>query len=280
MKNIIGLVLLTGLICTEAARGEFVLEFIGSGDSSWVDIGGGSNIATWSTANPGSVSSYYDRFIANVSAIVTNAPLLVGDQFRLSGTYSLHGSSALGQLFFTTSFDLFGFTLSNDDDAGLDLIRLWVGNGGSPVVTGLVGVDVGDTFDFDVDGSGVAQINYDVYFVLGSGGDLTMSGTVSDGSGPRYTFSTNFTITTLGSPPASILGVVVASDMIAMDDNTQGSPQLIADPITRLQWGYSVVPEPTTALLGVVGAGALALRARARSRARAGYASKLNAITG
>jgi hypothetical protein len=241
-----------------SGRAEYVLSFPGSGDPFWSDMGSGSQ-AVWSASSPGSVSSYYDRFIGAAAPMVTSAPFIVGDQFRLSGTYALQPSSALGQLFFLpSSFSFFGFAISNDDDLGLDLIRLWVGNGGPPVVTGLVGVDVGGSFDFDVNAAGVASIDYDVYFALGSGGQLTMSGTISDSSGPRYTFATNFFITALASPPDNIGAVIIASDMIATDDNTQGPPQLIADPINRLEWGYSMVPEPTTAMLFGLGIAALA----------------------
>jgi hypothetical protein len=245
-------------------RAEYVLSFPGSGNAFWSDMGPGSQ-AVWNATSPGSVSAYYDRFIGAAGPMVTNAPFIVGDQFRLSGTYALHPSSALGQLFFLpSSFSVFGFALSNDDDAGLDLIRLWVGNGGPPTITGLVGIDVGGTFDFDVDVNGVASIEYDVYFSLGSGGQLTMSGTVSDSSGPRYAFATNFFITALASPPDDLGAVIIASDMLVEDDNTQGPPQLIADPINRLEWGYTMVPEPTTTMLLGVGVAILVWTRRRR----------------
>ncbi len=236
-------------------RAEFTLDFVGSGDSSWGDIGGGSN-ATWNTAAPATLSSYYDRFVFHFDPMTTNAPLLVGDLFRLSGSYALQPSSALGQLFFLTNNSSFGFALSNDDDAGSDLIRLWVGDGASPNIIGLVGVDIGGSFDFETNAFGVASIDYDVYFALGGGGSLSMSGSISDSSGVRYTFSTNFVISGLASPPQDLYSVIVASDMIAGDDNTQGPPQLIAE-INKLEWGYSTVPEPQTALLLVLGALAL-----------------------
>lgn len=249
---------LAGFLCLLVAapsrtQAEFVLDFVGSGDSSWVDVGGGSNVASWSTTAPASISSYYDRFVFNTSPITTNAPLLVGDNFRLSGRYSLYGSSALGQIFFLTNNSIFGFTLSNDDDPGLDLIRLWYADGGSPSVIGLVGVDVGGTFDFDVDASGIAAIEYDVYFQLGAGGGLSMTGSVFDSSGLRYTFNTNLVITGLTSAPQDLFGVAIASDMISSDDNTQGAPQLLASPIDLLQWGYTTIPEPGTIALISVG---------------------------
>lgn len=244
------------------SRAEFVLDFVGSGDASWADVGGGSNVATWSTVAPASISAYYDRFLFHGAPMTTNAPLLIGDQFRLSGNYELHPSSALGQIFFLTNNSSFGFTLSNDDDAGLDLIRLWIGDGAAPTIVGLVGIDVGGTFDYATDAFGVASIDYDVYFGLGSGGSLAMSGSISDSSGVRYTFSTNFVISGLGSPPQDLYSAAIASDMIGTDDDTQGPPQLIAN-IANLEWGYSTVPEPTTAALLMLGALALCRRLRA-----------------